>query len=265
MVFSRLRGVSKTQESTGREVTLAHVTKTYVQGTEVIKALDDVSVTFPVGGFTSIMGPSGSGKTTLLYAAAGLTATDSGTVAHGGQDIFQLSDRRRSALRRDSMGFIFQSYNLFPDLTAERNITLPSRLARRRVDKGRLQEITDRLGIADRLGHVPGQLSGGQQQRVAIARSLYAQPNVIFADEPTGALDSRAAQAVMETLRICADDYGQTIVMVTHDREANSYADYQIQMRDGRIDADLEQGRRQRAQVTPGMNAGATDTVDGQV
>lgn len=263
-MFLRSQSVGKAQESTGRAVTLAHVTKTYLQGNEVIKALDDVSVTFPVGRFTSIMGPSGSGKTTLLYAAAGLTAIDGGEITHGEQDIFRLNDRRRSALRRDTMGFIFQSYNLFPDLTAERNITLPSRLARQRVDKSWLAEVTDRLGIGDRLGHTPGQLSGGQQQRVAIARSLYTKPNVIFADEPTGALDSTAAQAVMETLRMCADDYGQTIVMVTHDREANSYADHQIRMRDGRIDACSGHGKPLQTPEAPGVNASSAATEGGQ-
>lgn len=216
-------------------VSLSDVSKTFVQGDATIAALDKVTVGFPSGKFTSIMGPSGSGKTTLLYCAAGLSSIDSGTVHHGTQNLFALSDRKRSKVRREEMGFVFQSYNLFADLTAERNIILTLQLAKHKVDRTWLQTVCDRLEIGDRLGHKPGQLSGGQQQRVAIARSLMTKPRVIFADEPTGALDSQSAAAVMETLRMCVDEYGQTIVMVTHDQAAADYADHHVRMHDGRI------------------------------
>jgi putative ABC transport system ATP-binding protein len=216
-------------------ITLQAVSKVYGKGRGAVAALREVSVGLPKGGFTAIMGPSGSGKSTFLHCAAGLDRPSSGTVRLGGTDLSGLSDTRLTELRRERAGFVFQAFNLVSSLTVSQNITLPLRLAGKRADAARLAEVVRRVGLTERTGHRPGQLSGGQQQRVAIARALIADPEVIFADEPTGALDTMTAREVLVLLRETVDTLGQTIVMVTHDPVAASYADTVLFLADGRI------------------------------
>lgn len=211
------------------------ISKIYGEGERQVRALDNVTVAFPRGSFTAIMGPSGSGKSTLMHCLAGLDAVTSGEVTIGDQLITGRADRFVTEVRRDHVGFVFQSFNLLPTLTAEQNIALPLELAGRSIDPQRLAQIAGELGIRDRLGHLPGQLSGGQQQRVAVARALISQPDVLFADEPTGALDSRSGQQLLNILRAASREQGQTIVMVTHDPIAASYADAVLLLTDGRI------------------------------
>jgi putative ABC transport system ATP-binding protein len=199
--------------------------KVYGKGDMAVRALDGVSVTFPAGGFTAVMGPSGSGKSTLMHCLAGLDRLTSGEAVIGGQQLDTLSDADLTRLRRRKVGFIFQAFNLVPTLTARENIELPLRLDGERPDESWFQEVADRLGITDRLDHVPSELSGGQVQRVAVARALVARPAVIFADEPTGNLDTTSSAEVLALLRAAVEDYGQTIVMVTHDPTAASAAD----------------------------------------
>jgi putative ABC transport system ATP-binding protein len=227
-------------------VALDGVTKTYEGGgAEVVRALDDVSLAFESGTFSAIMGASGSGKTTLLQCAAGLDRPDRGTVRIGATDLTGLGERRLAQLRRRSVGFVFQSFNLLPSLTAAQNATLPLRLAgehpRRRVASDALA----RVGLADRAGHRPAQLSGGQQQRVAIARALITAPEVIFADEPTGALDTRSAHDVLSLLRDATDRDGRTLIMVTHDPVAAAFADRVVFLADGRVVDELAAPRAQ--------------------
>jgi putative ABC transport system ATP-binding protein len=210
-------------------------TKLYGRADSAVRALDIVSVEFPGGAFTAIMGPSGSGKSTLLHCLAGLDTLTSGQVFLGDTDVSRLSDRDLTLLRRNRLGFIFQTYNLVPTLTAEENIVLPLRLGGRKPDRRWLAQVVDAVGLADRLGHTPAELSGGQQQRVAAARALITQPEIVFADEPTGALDSRSSSELLRFLRHAVDEYGQTIVMVTHDATAASYADRVLFLRDGRV------------------------------
>ncbi|MER6948720.1 ABC transporter ATP-binding protein [Nonomuraea sp. NPDC000554] len=211
-------------------VTLGNVTKRY--GDRV--ALDDVSLEIPRGRFLAVMGPSGSGKSTLLHCAAGLDVPTSGSVILGGVDIGGLTETRRTVLRRKHVGFVFQSYNLLPALTVEQNITLPLRLAGTGADRAWLRALVDRVGLGDRLRHRPAELSGGQQQRAAIVRALAARPDVVFADEPTGALDLRSAREVLDLLRELVDELGQTVVMVTHDPAAAARAHEVLVMADGR-------------------------------
>jgi putative ABC transport system ATP-binding protein len=213
-------------------LTLAHVTKVYPGG---VRALDDVSLTVPSGSFLAVMGPSGSGKSTLMHCAAGLDTPTGGTVAIGDIEIGRLSETRRTQLRRQRIGFVFQAYNLVPALTIEDNITLPLRLAGRRADRAWLGELVDRVGLTGRLGRRPTELSGGQQQRAAIARALIARPAVVFADEPTGALDLRTAHAVLDLLRDLVEGLGQTVVMVTHDPAVAARAHGALVMADGHI------------------------------
>ena len=200
-----------------------------------MRALDGVTVTFQTGRFTAIMGPSGSGKSTLMHVCAGLDSATSGTVSLGDTDLTTLGDCDLTRLRRDRVGFIFQSFNLVPTLTALENITLPIDIAGRKPDQEWLDKIIDMVGIRDRLSNKPNQLSGGQQQRVAAARALVTRPEIIFADEPTGNLDSRAGAEVLAFLRESADIHGQTVVMVTHDPTAASYAHRVIFLADGQI------------------------------
>ena len=221
-----------TKHATAR---LSGVTHVYRADDLPVTALDDVSWEFPAGSFTAIMGPSGSGKTTLLQVAAGLITPTRGEVFLGETRIDQLPERKLAVLRRERIGFVFQEFNLVPALTALENILLPLRLARRRVDPGRLRELTGRAGIADRLDHLPDQLSGGQQQRVALCRALINRPRLLCGDEPTGALDSESSRGVMRLLRESVDAYGQTLVLVTHDPIVASYADEVIFLVDGRI------------------------------
>jgi putative ABC transport system ATP-binding protein len=213
--------------------------KTYGRGDATIRALDHADLDIPAGTFTAIMGPSGSGKSTLMHALAGLDEVDAGTVVIGDTELTRLDERRRTLLRRDRLGFVFQSFNLLPALTALENITLPLDLAGRRADDAWLDLLVDTLGLGDRLRHRPSELSGGQQQRVAVARALVTRPSIVFADEPTGNLDTRHGQALLRFLREATDDLGQTIVMVTHDPSAAAYADRVVLLSDGRIADEL--------------------------
>ena len=221
--------------TTTAAVVLEGVTKTYGGGEGSVRALDDVSLAFERGTFTAIMGPSGSGKTTLVQAAAGLDWPDRGTVRIGDDELTRMREKRLARLRRRRVGFVFQSFNLLPSLTAEQNVVLPLRLAGQRPGRRAAREALARVGLADRARHRPAQLSGGAQQRVAIARALVCEPDVIFADEPTGALDSRSARQVLGILREATDRDGRTIVMVTHDPVAAAVADRVLFLADGRI------------------------------
>jgi putative ABC transport system ATP-binding protein len=216
------------------------VVKVYGSGDTHVRALDGVTVDFPTERFTAIMGPSGSGKSTLLHCLAGLDEVTSGKVFLDDQEVTALSEKDRTLLRRDHMGFIFQFFNLLPTLTAMENITLPLALAKAKPDKAWLDELVDTLGLRDRLNHRPTELSGGQQQRVAVARALASRPNVVFADEPTGNLDSKRGADLLSFMRRAVDDLHQTIVMVTHDPIAASYSDVAIFLADGKIAGSLE-------------------------
>ena len=211
------------------------VGKQYGEGDAAVHALDDVSVTLQAGQFTAIMGPSGSGKSTLLHVLAGLDRPTSGQIFLGDTEIAALSDKKLTLLRRDQIGFIFQSFNLLPTLTAAENIELPIRIAGRKPDALWIKSVVETVGLADRLGHRPAELSGGQQQRVAAARALASRPQVVFADEPTGALDSRSGTELLGFLQGAVRELGQTVVMVTHDANAAAYADRVLFLADGRI------------------------------
>jgi putative ABC transport system ATP-binding protein len=224
---------------TANAVTARDVVKNYGRDDAAVRALDGVSVDIASGQFTAIMGPSGSGKSTLMHVLAGLDDIDSGSIHVGDTDMCALDEKRRTILRRTRIGFVFQAFNLVPALTAAENIALPLTLAGQRPDPTWMTRLVTVLGLGDRLGHRPGELSGGQQQRVAAARALITRPEVVFADEPTGNLDSRHGQALLEFLRDAAHDLGQTIVMVTHDPSAAAYADRAVFLADGRIVADL--------------------------
>ncbi|MDT7545787.1 MAG: putative transport system ATP-binding protein [Actinomycetota bacterium] len=215
------------------------VTKQYGDGDAAVRALDDVSIEIEAGQFTAIMGPSGSGKSTLLHVLAGLDRPTSGEIYVGDTEITSLNDKRLTLLRRDQIGFIFQSFNLLPTLTAAENIELPMRIAGRKPDALWVRSIVETVGLTDRLGHRPAQLSGGQQQRVAAARALAGRPQVVFADEPTGALDSRAGAELLGFLQGAVRNTGQTVVMVTHDPAAACYADRVVFLADGHIVADM--------------------------
>ena len=221
--------------TTTDSVRLSSVSKLYGSGDNTVAALRDVSLGLARGSFTAVMGPSGSGKSTFLHCAAGLDRPTSGTVHLADVELSSLSEDALSRLRRERIGFVFQSFNLVPSLTAEQNITLPLRLAKRRADADWLTEITERVGLGRRIKHKPGELSGGQQQRVAIAPALIARPEVIFADEPTGALDTKTGKDILTLLREVVDGLGQTVVMVTHDPNAASYADTVVFLADGEI------------------------------
>ncbi|HIY41338.1 MAG TPA: ABC transporter ATP-binding protein [Candidatus Nocardiopsis merdipullorum] len=211
------------------------LTKIYDTGGHQVHALSGIDVEFHRGAFTAIMGPSGSGKSTLMHCLAGLDVPTSGTVHLGRTQITGMPDRELTLLRRDRIGFIFQSFNLLPMLTAEQNILLPSQIAKRKIDEQRLEHIVDVVGLGDRLTHLPAKLSGGQQQRVAVARALLNAPEVVYADEPTGNLDSRSGTEILTFLQDSAKQMKQTIVMVTHDPVAASYADRVVFLRDGRL------------------------------
>ena len=216
-----------------------HVTKTYGSGEAQIKALDDVSVDFNAGQFTAIMGPSGSGKSTLLHCIAGLDRATGGEIWLGQTDITRLKEKKMTLIRRERIGFIFQSFNLLPTLNAKENIELPLRLAGAKADKDWFNKVVDTVGLQNRLTHKPSELSGGQQQRVAVARALASRPEVIFADEPTGNLDSKSGSEVLKFMREAVDGHNQTIVMVTHDPVAASYADRVVFLSDGKIVNDM--------------------------
>ncbi|WP_349239789.1 ABC transporter ATP-binding protein [Patulibacter sp. SYSU D01012] len=211
------------------------VRKTYGAGETAVAALDGVTVGFPAGQFAAIMGPSGSGKSTLMHCLAGLDRVDGGNVTVDGVELTGLDDRRLTELRRDRVGFVFQAFNLLPVLTAEENVVLPLTIAGRRPDPAWLATLLDAVGLTARRHHRPSELSGGQQQRVAVARALATRPAVVFADEPTGNLDSTSSDEVLGLLRRSVDDFGQTVVMVTHDAHAAAYADRLVVLKDGRI------------------------------
>ncbi|QGU05449.1 ABC transporter ATP-binding protein [Corynebacterium comes] len=223
-------------ESAARAIDLY---KKYGEGETAVTALDHVNVSFGKNQFTAIMGPSGSGKSTLMHCMAGLDSATSGSALIGDTDLSTLRDKEMTALRRDRLGFIFQSFNLVPTLTAAENITLPSDIAGRKVDEAWFKEITTRLGLSDRLTHRPAELSGGQQQRVACARALVSRPDIIFGDEPTGNLDSNSAAEVLSILRTAVDKDDQTVVIVTHDARAASYADRVVFLADGQLVNEL--------------------------
>jgi len=213
----------------------ANVSKSYGDGDAAVHALDDVSVSLAAGEFTAIMGPSGSGKSTLLHVLAGLDRPTSGEIYVGDTEITSLKDKALTLLRRDQIGFIFQSFNLLPTLTAAENIVLPIKIAGRKPDGFWVPSIVETVGLTERLSHRPSQLSGGQQQRVAAARALASRPQIVFADEPTGALDSRSGAELLGFLRTAVKELGQTVVMVTHDASAAAYADRVLFLADGKI------------------------------
>jgi len=220
-------------------VGLHQVTKVYKTGGAPVTALLEVTVDFAPGTFTAVMGPSGSGKSTLLQCAAGLDRPTSGEVRLAGHDLRGLSESRLTVLRRERIGFVFQSFNLLPSLTARLNVALPLRLARRRPSRQEITEVLASVGLADRAGHRPSELSGGQQQRVAIARALVTKPEVVFADEPTGMLDSASGRDVLRLLRDLAGAHGPTVIMVTHDPVAAAYADRVVFLADGQVAGEL--------------------------
>ncbi len=213
--------------------------KIYGSGDTEVRALDDVTVSFHKGQFTAIMGPSGSGKSTLMHCLAGLDRLTSGHVMVGETNLGQLSEKDLTLLRRTKIGFVFQAFNLIPTLTAIENITLPLDLGKNSPDQDLLNEVVTAVGLADRLSHKPNELSGGQQQRVAVARALASRPDVIFADEPTGNLDSQTGAEILSFMRRAVDEFGQTIVMVTHDPVAAAYADRVLFLADGKIVSEL--------------------------
>jgi putative ABC transport system ATP-binding protein len=234
---TRLEG---TASASAPAVVLRDVRKVYGRGERVVVALDDVSASLPPGSFTAIMGPSGSGKSTFLNVAAGLDRPTSGSVALGGTDLADLREPRLTILRRERIGFVFQAFNLLPSLTVAQNIALPLRLDGRRPRPSAVREIAARVGLDGRLGDRPAQLSGGQQQRVAIARALITRPEVVFADEPTGALDTRTGREVLALLREVVDKDGHAVVMVTHDPVAAAYADRVMLLADGQVARTLQ-------------------------
>jgi len=213
--------------------------KIYGTGPAAVRALDAISAEFTAGAFTAIMGPSGSGKSTLLHCLAGLDRLTSGRVLLGDVELGKLDDKAMTLLRRERIGFVFQAFNLVPTLTARENVTLPLTLGGKKPDQSWLAELAGALGITDRLGHRPAELSGGQQQRVATARALVTRPDLIFADEPTGNLDSRSAAELLVQIRRAVDEYRQTVVMVTHDPRAAAYADRVLFLADGRVVREL--------------------------
>jgi putative ABC transport system ATP-binding protein len=224
--------LTETRTAAARAVDLR---KVYGEGAAAVEALRGVSVEFAAAEYTAIMGASGSGKSTLLHCMAGLDKPTSGTVWIGDLDLTHLKDRDLTEIRRDRVGFVFQAFNLVPTLTAGENITLPTDIAGRDVDRSGFDEVVDTIGIRDRLTHLPSELSGGQQQRVAAARALVSRPDIVFADEPTGNLDSRSSQELLTFLKTAVTERGQTIVMVTHDPVGASYADRIVFLADGQI------------------------------
>jgi putative ABC transport system ATP-binding protein len=225
----------QTMPRSGVAARAVNAVKIYGQGDAAVRALDGITVEFGSGRFSAIMGPSGSGKSTLLHCMAGLDRLTEGQVFIGDVDLTRLDEKRLTTLRRDMVGFVFQAYNLVPTLTASENITLPMDIAGRKPDRSWMDTVIDTVGLRDRLTHRPTELSGGQQQRVAAARALVSRPQIVFADEPTGNLDSRSGAELLGFMQRAVRDYGQTIVMVTHDATAASYADRVVFLADGRV------------------------------
>jgi putative ABC transport system ATP-binding protein len=230
-----------TDQAAGAVARAVGLRKEYGAGEALVVALDGVSLHFGTGEFTAVMGPSGSGKSTLIHCLAALDTPTSGQIVLDGVDISRLGDKELTRLRRDKVGFVFQAYNLVPTLTARENIELPLAIAGRRVDREWFRTVIDAVGLGDRLDHRPHQLSGGQQQRVACARALVSRPEIVFADEPTGNLDSVASREVLSFLRMSVDRYHQTIVMVTHDPTAASYTDRVVFLADGKVVDELRE------------------------
>ena len=221
------------------------LSKTYGTGEAVVRALDDVTVDLYAGEFTAVMGPSGSGKSTLMHVCAALDQPTSGEVLIGGASIGSMSDKQLTLLRRQEIGFVFQSFNLVPTLSAEENITLPLAIAGKKPDAEWFDQVISTVGLGGRLKHKPNELSGGQQQRVAVARALVRRPRIVFADEPTGNLDSRAGAEVLQLLRDSVDTHGQTVVMVTHDPVAAAYTDRVVFLADGRVVDEVREPDRE--------------------
>ena len=230
----------------GTAIEAVDLVKDYGSGSNAVRALRGVNIAFEQGRFTAIMGPSGSGKSTLMHTLAGLDSATSGHILLDGNDLTRMNDNQLTMLRRHKIGFIFQSFNLLPMFTAEQNIVMPLTLAGERRDRQWLDLLVETLGLKERLGHRPNELSGGQQQRVAIARALITKPQLVFADEPTGNLDSVSSAEVLDFLRRSVNELGQTIIMVTHDAVAASYADRAIVFADGRIVADIDHPSAER-------------------
>jgi putative ABC transport system ATP-binding protein len=237
---------TQTRSRSGTAASAVDATKVYGKGATQVRALDGVTLDFAAGQFSAIMGPSGSGKSTLMHCVAGLDTLTAGRAFVGGVDLTRLDDKHLTLLRRDRVGFVFQAFNLVPTLTALENITLPATLAGRKPDKDWLDIVIGTVGLADRLGHRPSELSGGQQQRVAVARALAARPEIVFADEPTGNLGSRASAEILAFLRWAARELGQTVVMVTHDPVAASYAGRVVFLNDDRIVDELAEPTPER-------------------
>ena len=236
-----MTAVTASQPAAGTVAARAEeVTKIYGTGDTAVRALNNITVDFVAARYTAIMGPSGSGKSTLLHCLAGLDRVTAGRVMLGDVDITAVSEKELTVVRRDRIGFVFQSYNLIPTLNAIENITLPLSLAGRKPDKQWLDQVITTVGLADRLKHRPSELSGGQQQRVAVARALASRPEVIFADEPTGNLDSKASAEILQFMRQAVTDLGQTIVMVTHDPAAAGYSDRVVFLADGQIVDEIQ-------------------------
>jgi putative ABC transport system ATP-binding protein len=229
----------------GPAARVQNLTKTYGTGQAKVTALDDVTLDLHRGEFTAVMGPSGSGKSTLMHCCAALDTATSGAVTIGDTDLSRLKDKELTRLRRDQVGFVFQSFNLVPTLTAEENILLPLSIAGRKPDADWYRTVIDTVGLQDRLRHRPNELSGGQQQRVAVARALVSRPSIVFADEPTGNLDSRSGAEVLTLLRRSVDEFGQTVVMVTHDPVAAAFTDRVVFLGDGRVVDEIRQPDRE--------------------
>ena len=234
-----MRAVTIYPRGEGAIASARGLVKVYGSGETAVRALDGVDVDFASGELTAIMGPSGSGKSTLMHCMAGLDTLTAGTVVVDGEDVGRMNQRGLTKLRRERLGFVFQAFNLIPTLTAEENITLPLDIARRPVDRAWFDSVVDSIGLRDRLDHRPSELSGGQQQRVACARALVSRPAVVFADEPTGNLDSRSSGEVLDFLRRSVDELGQAVVMVTHDPTAASYAHRVLFLNDGKLVGEL--------------------------
>jgi putative ABC transport system ATP-binding protein len=236
-------------------------TKVYGAGATEVRAIDDVTVAFAAGRFTAIMGPSGAGKSTLMHCVSGLDTLSEGQVFIGDVELGTLSDRQLTVLRRERVGFVFQSFNLLPALNAEENITLPLTLAGTRPDRSWMEAVVGAVGLGDRLAHRPAELSGGQRQRVAVARALAGRPEIVFADEPTGNLDSRTGAEILEFLREAVAELGQTVVMVTHDPVAAAYADSAVFLADGRVRDRIEDPTART--VLERMSAFETEAAEG--
>ncbi len=232
--------------STSAAAIAVNATKTYGEGDSEIHALNGISIQFDTGRFSAIMGPSGSGKSTLMHCLAGLDSLTSGSVSIGGTDLAPLNDKALTSLRREQIGFVFQAFNLIPTLNAYENIVLPLSLGGQSGDEAWIDQVIDTIGLRDRLKHRPSELSGGQQQRVAIARALASKPKIIFADEPTGNLDSKTGSEVLNFMRRAVTDLGQTIVMVTHDAVAASYADVIVFLKDGKVAGEMTEPTPER-------------------